>query len=105
MIALVDDKGFLEVANKEPYVVLCFVHDDFFRTHYLLGHLKKIAEKQPCTKFMKVDAAKSTFLVRKLGVQMLPSMYVFIEGKLMDAVIGFDDFGGKDDFSTVRVWA
>lgn len=104
LIPLVTDKGFLEIANKEPYCVLCFVHHDFFRTYTLLEHLKKIAEKQKSTRFLKVDAAVSHFLVRKLGVQMLPSMYVFMEGKLVDAVVGFDDFGGKDDFSTVRVW-
>lgn len=103
-IPLVTDKAFLEVANKEPYVVLCFVHNDFMRTHTLLAHLKKIAEKQKMTKFLKVDAGASHFLTRKLGVQMLPAMYIFIEGKLVDAVVGFDDFGGTDDFSTVRVW-
>lgn len=104
LIPLVTDKGFLEIANKEPYCVLCFVHNDFFRTFTLLEHLKKIAEKQQSTRFLKVDAGASHFLTRKLGVQMLPAMYVFIEGKLVDAIVGFDDFGGKDDFSTVRVW-
>lgn len=105
LVPLVNDKGFLEVANKEPYVVLCFVHKDFFRTQTILEHLKKIAEKQKGTRFLRVDAEKSLFLTQKLSVKMLPSVYIFVEGKLMDAIIGFDDFGGSDTFSTVKVWA
>jgi len=98
------DKEFLEIANKEPYVVLCFFHGDFFRTTLLINHLKKIAEKQPCTQFIQVDAEHSFFLTKKLGVRMLPSMYVFIEGVLQDSMVGFDDFGGTDQFKTPIVW-
>jgi len=105
LIPLVNDKQFLEVANKEPYCVLCFVHKDFWRTQTILEHLKKIAEKQKCTRFLRVDAEVSHFLTRKLSVKMLPSVYIFVEGKLVDAIVGFDDFGGTDNFSTVKVWA
>lgn len=104
LVPTMSDKEFLEVANKEPYVVLCFFHQDFFRTTILINHLKKIAEKQKNTKFIQVDAETSFFLTKKLGVRMLPSMYVFIEGVLQDAMVGFDDFGGTDAFKTPVVW-
>merc|ERR1712216_811090 len=104
VIRMVEDKAFLEIAQKEPYVVLCMWHKDFFRTDVLLNHLKTIAEKQPNTVFLKMNAEESLFVVRKLGVRMLPALYVFIEGKLVDAVVGFDDFGGQDKFKTTVVW-
>merc|ERR1712224_721720 len=91
-------------ANKEPYVVLNFFHKEFFRTGLMEDHLKRIAKEQRSTIFCSVDAEKSTFLVQKLKVQMLPSTFVFMEGRLVDWIIGFDSLGGTDQFKTPVVW-
>ena len=43
------------------------------------------------------------FFTVKLQVQVLPCMVLFHNGVALDRVVGFDDFGGKDDFSLAAV--
>ena len=39
----------------------------------------------------------------KLQIKVLPCLVLFRSGVALDRVIGFDDFGGKDDFSLAAV--
>lgn len=39
-------------------------------------------------------------MVKKLQVQMLPTVSMFIDGKTVDTIVGFEDLGGKDEFKT-----
>ena len=43
------------------------------------------------------------FFTVKLQIKVLPCMVLFCKGVAMDRVVGFDDFGGKDDFSLAAV--
>ena len=43
------------------------------------------------------------FFVEKLKVRMLPCVLCFIDGVAVDRVVGFEDFGNKDDFSTAAM--
>ncbi|CAA0839251.1 Thioredoxin domain-containing protein PLP3B [Striga hermonthica] len=40
------------------------------------------------------------FFVTKLAVKTLPCVILFRKGVATDRVVGFQDLGGKDDFST-----
>ena len=40
------------------------------------------------------------FLVVKLGVKVLPCVLCFIDGIVIDRVVGFDDLGNQDTFQT-----
>ena len=40
------------------------------------------------------------FFVHKLGVQVLPCVVMFLEGKAYDRIVGFEEFGARDDFNT-----
>lgn len=36
----------------------------------------------------------------KLGVKVLPCLVFFCDGKAYDRIVGFDEFGARDDFDT-----
>lgn len=55
---------------------------------------------QTCTSPPQINAEKSPFLVDRLKVWMLPTLALIRLQKTVDYVAGFDQLGGKDDFST-----
>ncbi|KAA0055463.1 thioredoxin domain-containing protein PLP3B-like [Cucumis melo var. makuwa] len=63
-------------------------------------HLKTLAPKHLDTKFIKLDAENAPFFVTKLGIKTLPCVVLFRKGIATDRLVGFQDLGGKDDFST-----
>ena len=38
--------------------------------------------------------------MHKLGIQVLPCVVMFLEGKAYDRIVGFEEFGARDDFNT-----
>lgn len=48
----------------------------------------------------QINAEKAPYLTDKLKVWMLPTLALIKSEKVIDYVVGFDDLGGKDDFST-----
>jgi hypothetical protein len=51
----------------------------------------------PC---LQINAEKAPYLTDKLKVWMLPTLALIKGEKVIDYVVGFDDMGGKDDFTT-----
>ena len=49
---------------------------------------------------VQINAEKSPYLVEKLKIWMLPTLALIRQEKTVDYVVGFDDLGGKDDFTT-----
>ncbi|KFM57899.1 Thioredoxin domain-containing protein 9, partial [Stegodyphus mimosarum] len=63
-------------------------------------HLTDLAPKHIETKFCKIDAEKSPFLTQRLKIRVLPTVVLCKDAKSIDFIVGFDDLGGVDDFST-----
>jgi hypothetical protein len=63
-------------------------------------HLDTLAKMHLETKFCRIDAEKSPFLTERLKVWMLPTLALVKHEKVVDYVVGFDDLGGRDDFTT-----
>ncbi|KAJ6852683.1 thioredoxin domain-containing protein PLP3B-like isoform X1 [Iris pallida] len=63
-------------------------------------HLKALAPVHIDTKFIKLDAENAPFFVTKLGVKTLPCVILFRKGVAFDRIVGFQDLGAKDDFTT-----
>uniref|UniRef100_A0A0E0BL14 Thioredoxin domain-containing protein n=1 Tax=Oryza glumipatula TaxID=40148 RepID=A0A0E0BL14_9ORYZ len=63
-------------------------------------HLKTLAPVYLGTKFIKLDAENAPFFVTKLGIKTLPCVILFKKGIAVDRLVGFQDLGSKDDFST-----
>lgn len=59
-----------------------------------------LAKQHVETRFIKVHAEKSPFLTEKLRIVVLPTLALVKNAKVEDYVVGFDELGGKDDFST-----
>lgn len=49
---------------------------------------------------VQINAEKSPFLTEKLKIWMLPTLALIKKEKVEDYIVGFDEFGGKDDFET-----
>ncbi|CAF2032116.1 unnamed protein product [Brassica oleracea] len=52
------------------------------------------------TRFVKIQAEKSPFLAEKLKIVVLPTLALIKNTKVDDYVVGFNELGGRDDFST-----
>ncbi|XLR05359.1 hypothetical protein S83_071557 [Arachis hypogaea] len=59
-----------------------------------------LSPKHIDTKFIKLDAEHAPFFVAKLAIKTLPCVILFRQGIAVDRLIGFQDLGGRDDFST-----
>ena len=63
-------------------------------------HMAILARKHLETKFMRVDAERSPFLAEKLKIWMLPTMVIVKNGKTEHSIVGLDELGGGDNFTT-----
>lgn len=48
------------------------------------ARLEELAPKHQHTLFLRASVADTPFLVNKLGIQVLPCVYVFVDGKGVD---------------------
>ncbi|XP_077994908.1 uncharacterized protein LOC144448515 [Glandiceps talaboti] len=94
------EKDFLELTTSEKKVIVHFYHPDFRRCGIIDEHLSKLASKHFTTKFAKVSVDIAKFFVQKLKIKMLPAVLCFIDGINKDMVVGFDDLGNTDSFTT-----
>ncbi|CAN7082297.1 unnamed protein product, partial [Brassica oleracea var. botrytis] len=63
--------------------------------------IQEVMDKQHIeTRFVKIQAEKSPFLAEKLKIVVLPTLALIKNTKVDDYVVGFNELGGRDDFST-----
>jgi hypothetical protein len=96
---LSDQKEFFTAGQASKQVVCHFYRSATWRCQVIDRHLGDLAPAHPETRFVKIDAEKSPYLVEKLGVVMLPSILCIKNGKVAHTIVGFDEFGGVDEFS------
>ncbi|XP_022786255.1 thioredoxin domain-containing protein 9-like [Stylophora pistillata] len=97
------EKEFFKETKDSPRIVCHFFRDSTFRCKIVDKHLALLAPKHIETKFIKVDAERCHFLVQKLNVKVLPTILIIKDGKFPDRIVGFDDLGGHDEFSTAMM--
>jgi hypothetical protein len=49
---------------------------------------------------VQINAEQSPYLTDKLKIWMLPTLALIKHEKIVDYVVGFDELGGKEDFTT-----
>jgi hypothetical protein len=95
---LAEREFFAEMKGEERMVV------HFYRESLpcaaMHAHLEALAASHVETKFVKVHAEKAPFLTERLKVWMLPTLAVVKNEKTTDYVVGLDDLGGREDFTT-----
>ncbi|CRG99218.1 phosducin-like protein, putative [Plasmodium relictum] len=96
----ISEKDFLPTVLKN-YSVICHFYDNTFkRCEILHSHLIKLANIHLAVKFIKVEAKNCLFFVKKLSINTLPSLCLFIDGVLAHTCVGFENFGNNDNFKT-----
>ncbi|KAJ3100583.1 hypothetical protein HDU96_010289 [Phlyctochytrium bullatum] len=94
------EKEILKITTSTDKCVVHFYHKEFRRCQIVHKHLDPLARKHFRTRFVRIDVEKAPFLVEKLKVQILPCVIAFIKGVSVDRIVGFDELGGSDNFST-----
>lgn len=97
---LCDEKEFFEMSKKSANIVVHFYRDATERCKIVDKHLQILSKKHIEAKFCKVNAEKSPFLTQRLRIKVIPTIALIKDNKTKDYIVGFDDLGGRDDFST-----
>lgn len=95
----VPEKEFFSIAKASERLV-CHFYRDNWPCKVVDKHLSALAKQHVETRFVKVHAEKAPFLTEKLRIVVLPTLAIVKNAKVEDYVVGFDELGGKDDFST-----
>ncbi|KAH8999250.1 thioredoxin-like protein [Lactarius akahatsu] len=90
---LTDEKEVIRTSASEPLCIIHFYHNNF----------PTLAPKYFNTRFLRVFVEKVPFLVEKLGIKVLPCVVCFIKGVTKDRIIGFEELGNVDSFSTATL--
>uniref|UniRef100_UPI00398F65EE thioredoxin domain-containing protein 9 n=1 Tax=Pristiophorus japonicus TaxID=55135 RepID=UPI00398F65EE len=94
------EKDFFQEVKESKNVVCHFYRDTTFRCKIVDKHLTILAKKHFETKFIKLNAEKAPFLSERLRIKIIPTMVLVKDGKAKDYIVGFDDLGCTDNFTT-----
>ncbi|KAJ4001760.1 thioredoxin-like protein [Lentinula boryana] len=100
---ITDEKEVVRITAHEPRCVVHFYHPNFKRCEIMDKHLAKIAPKYFNTRFFRVFVENIPWLVEKLSIKVLPCVICFVKGVTKDRLIGFDELGSDDTFTTAAL--
>ncbi|KAL4434318.1 hypothetical protein ABPG75_000759 [Micractinium tetrahymenae] len=95
----VEEKEFFKEMKGEERMV-CHFYRSSLPCQVFDKHLAILAARHMETKFVRVHAEKAPFLTERLKVWMLPTLAIIRSEKTTDYVVGLDELGGTEDFST-----
>ncbi|KAL9415265.1 hypothetical protein AB3S75_043532 [Citrus x aurantiifolia] len=93
------EKDFFSVVKASDRVV-CHFYRENWPCKVMDKHMSILAKKHVETRFVKIHAEKSPFLAERLKIVVLPTLALIKNAKVDDYVVGFDELGGTDEFST-----
>jgi len=97
---ITDPKDFFNACKSSERVVVHFSRRATERCNIVNSHLRTVAQRHFETRFLQVDVEKLGPLAEQFNVMMLPTIMLVEGGNTFHAIIGFDEFGGVDDFKT-----
>lgn len=97
------EPDFFPETKDSPRVVCHFYRDSTFRCKIVDKHLALLAPKHVETKFVKISVDKCKFLCERLSIKVLPTIVLVKDGKFVDRIVGFEELGGHDEFSTAMM--
>jgi len=95
-----DQKDWFAEIKANDRVICHFYRGSTWRCEIVDKHLTILAQKHLETRFIKIDAEKSPFLAEKLNIVLMPTIICTKDQFTLDTIEGFDQLGGKDDFTT-----
>lgn len=81
---------FLATCIESKFCLIHFYHKEFEKCMIMDKFLRQLATTHKETKFCRLNAEKAPFFVKRLSIQVLPSVVCFIDGKKIDQVLGFE---------------
>ncbi|XP_010547969.1 PREDICTED: thioredoxin domain-containing protein 9 homolog [Tarenaya hassleriana] len=96
---IASEKDFFSVVKASERVV-CHFYRENWPCKVMDKHMSILAKQHIETRFVKIQAEKSPFLAEKLKIVVLPTLALIKNAKVDDYVVGFDELGGTDEFST-----
>jgi hypothetical protein len=94
-----DEKQWFEASKENERMVCHFYRGTTWRCEIIDRHLEAIARKHIETKFCKINAENCPFLAEKLNIVLLPTLIMTKDNFVADRIEGFDELGGRDDFT------
>lgn len=95
-----EEKDFFNIGKKSKNVICHFYRDGTFRCKILDKHLALLAPKHIEARFVKINADKCPFLTQRLRIKFIPTIMIVKDEKTVDYIVGFEDLGNTDEFST-----
>ncbi|KPI90134.1 ATP binding protein-like protein [Leptomonas seymouri] len=102
-LEVTDPKMFFDNVRGSERLVVHFMRRSTPRCEIIERHLRAIARDHFETRFCYVDVERVPSLPERFNVMMLPTLMLVEKQNTFHSIIGFDEFGGTDDFSTDTV--
>merc|ERR1719221_983698 len=100
---MIEEKDFFDVAKKSDRIVIHFWRESTWRCEIMDKHIRQLVQKHWGTRFVKINAEKSPYLVERLNIWCLPSLVLCKHGKTDHTIVGFSEFKTGDECTTEEV--
>mgnify|MGYP001559925113 FL=1 len=98
-----DPKQFFDLVKGSERVICHFKRRLTDRCAIVDRHIQALAPVHWESLFICVDVEKVPSLPERFRVMMLPTIMLVEGGNTFHSIIGFDEFGARDDFSTTAM--
>eukprot|EP01054_Gregarina_sp_Poly1_P002517 Gregarina_sp_Poly_1__2516@NODE_1681_length_3545_cov_85_334675_g1104_i0_p2_GENE_NODE_1681_length_3545_cov_85_334675_g1104_i0NODE_1681_length_3545_cov_85_334675_g1104_i0_p2_ORF_typecomplete_len217_score46_00Phosducin/PF02114_16/7e23Thioredoxin/PF00085_20/6_9e03Thioredoxin/PF00085_20/0_00031FtsK_SpoIIIE/PF01580_18/0_06MCPVI/PF02993_14/0_077Methyltransf_25/PF13649_6/1_2e03Methyltransf_25/PF13649_6/1_2BAG/PF02179_16/0_11BAG/PF02179_16/7_9e03_NODE_1681_length_3545_cov_85_334675_g1104_i011931843 len=101
------EMDFFAAARTSPKVICHFYKADTNteRKEIMDKHLMKLSKEMMDIRFITANVEKLPFVTGRLNIFVLPSIILIKEQKMFHTMIGFEELGRKDDFTTQELVA
>ncbi|KAJ1894496.1 hypothetical protein LPJ66_005153 [Kickxella alabastrina] len=94
------EESMVKLIGSTARGIVHFTHPQFARCKILDKHLRALAPYHFDTRFASISVERCPFLAQKFQIRMLPCLLVIANGRVVDRLVGFEEFGNNDGFST-----
>lgn len=94
------EKDFFDEIKNSKRAIVHFYRPTTERCQIFDKHLEILAPKYLEARMVKLNAEKSPFLCERLNIRVIPTLLLIVDGKTQEKIVGFDQLGGHDHFST-----
>lgn len=99
----IKEDEFLPTVTSSDLAIVHFYHNEFEKCKVIDRHLSVLAKVHRETRFVKLNAEKAQFFADKLKIMTLPTVVTFKNGVAKERLVGFQELGMRDDFTTRTV--
>ncbi|EPY24132.1 ATP binding protein-like protein [Strigomonas culicis] len=102
-LEITSPEDFFDKVKDSERVIVHFMRRSTPRCEVIERHLRIIAKGHFETRICYVDVERIPSLPERFNVMMLPTLMLVEKQNTFHSIIGFDEFGGNDEFTTDTV--